>query len=94
MWKLKSMLDCSRSHDVFLFSLTHLQADDIKILKNDHKTFCNAGPKLMGTKFLFATGRLDDPENPCMTLKAMGAAEPYFIVFGFSVKSKTVRRVD
>lgn len=77
----------------FPVSLTHLQAEDIKILKNDHKKFCEAGPRLMGTKFLFASDKLDDPENLCMTLKAMGAAEPYFLVFGFSQQSKTVRRV-
>lgn len=47
----------------------------------------------MGTKFLFASDKLDDPENLCMTLKAMGAAEPYFLVFGFSKTSIIVAKV-
>lgn len=70
-----------------------MQEEDIKILINDHSEFCEAGPRLMGTKFLFASDKLKDPENLCMTLKAMGTPEPYFLVFGFSSKSKTVKRV-
>lgn len=46
----------------------------------------------MGTKFLFASDKLLDPENLCMTLKAMGP-EPYYLVFGFAKKCKTVKRV-
>lgn len=70
-----------------------MQEEDIKILKSDTSKFCQAGPILMGTKFVLVSDKLEDPENLCMALKATGIVVPYFLVFGFCKTCKTVKRV-
>lgn len=74
-------------------SLSHLQEEDIKILRDDYEKFCGSGPMLMGTKFVLVSNKIREPDNLCMALKATGILKPYYLVFGFSNTSKTVKRV-
>lgn len=70
-----------------------MQEKDIRVLLGDTTKFKLTGPTLMGTKFMMVQDKLDDETVLCMSLKAMNAPTPYFLVFGFLKTGKTVKRV-